>query len=875
MADLSSASTESLLASVKAKASTPESFSAQYGGVAEATGKQLGVDPKLLLAQWGLETGWGKSVVPGTFNLGNIKDFAGGGVAATDNMTGSRDKYRAYESPDAFASDFAGLIGRKYKGATGAGSDAAKYLAGLQGYAEDPNYAAKVTAAYKRLSPGPVAAVADKVLSTVSGAAQAATPADLSGASTDDLLAALGARAKPKEAPPAGASRAKGSALGGAWMGLRDAVDAGAQLARRVVPEGVGQAMDEFGNKLADLGLPVARSNGVAGVDQIVKGANAEYDASRKLAGRDGMDLARVAGNIANPVNRLIPMGGASTALQVAGRAGAQGALSGLASPVLDTDNFGASKAVQTLLGGAAGAAGGVVADKLIKGASSMVDRLKATMRSPELSRLDADTLIQRAAQEQGVDLTAIPDSIKSQLREQVGKSLRGNQAPDTRAMIRQAEGRAILGDEGALTLGQATRDPIQFARERDLRGVNLGSQGTPKNALADKFAAQNNRLIQALNERGAATAPGEFQTGNKLVEALRQYDDAAKAKIGGLYDKAESLNGGQIPLDHRAFADSALANLEQGMKTGFLPAEIKNIVNGVSKGEIPLTISTSEQIKSTVAAAIRKAQRAGDGNEAYALGIVRDALENAKPMGDVSFGGNQLARAGTPLPPSSLGADAQGAFNQARAAARERFGRLESNPALKAAVDGAEPDKFFQSRVLNAPVREVRALIDAVPEQAGNVRQQMVDFLKSKAVSGAKDEVALFSQSGYNKALREIGDEKLATIFSPQELAQLKSIGNVAAYIQAQPAGSAVNNSNTASAVMNLLSQMSGKIGGAPFINIARNSINQFRDENAVSNALAAKVPSQAKEAPVNALRALLPPFAGGLGLLGGDAGR
>ena len=188
---LDNASTESLLASVKPKANTPESFSAQYGGIAEATGKQLGVDPKLLLAQWGLETGWGKSVVPGTFNLGNIKDVSGGGVAATDNMTGSRDKYRAYESPDAFASDFAGLINRKYKGAVGAGSDATKFLTGLQGYAEDPNYAAKVQAAYKRLTPNPVVALADKALSAVSGTANAASPQSTSTASNDELLKSL------------------------------------------------------------------------------------------------------------------------------------------------------------------------------------------------------------------------------------------------------------------------------------------------------------------------------------------------------------------------------------------------------------------------------------------------------------------------------------------------------------------------------------------------------------------------------------------------------------------------------------------------------------------------------------------------------------
>lgn len=67
---------------------TPDEFKRQYGALADQVGRALGVDPNVLIGQWGLETGWGKSVIPGTHNLGNIKDFSGAGTAATDNMTG-------------------------------------------------------------------------------------------------------------------------------------------------------------------------------------------------------------------------------------------------------------------------------------------------------------------------------------------------------------------------------------------------------------------------------------------------------------------------------------------------------------------------------------------------------------------------------------------------------------------------------------------------------------------------------------------------------------------------------------------------------------------------------------------------------------------
>lgn len=124
-------------------------FVAQVAPAAIEAGRRLGVDPSILIGQWGLETGWGKSVIPGTNNLGNIKDFSGSGIAATDNMTGSRDRYRQYTSINDFGSDYADLIERRYGSAIGAGQDAARYAEALKagGYAEDPAYVEKMARA--------------------------------------------------------------------------------------------------------------------------------------------------------------------------------------------------------------------------------------------------------------------------------------------------------------------------------------------------------------------------------------------------------------------------------------------------------------------------------------------------------------------------------------------------------------------------------------------------------------------------------------------------------------------------------------------------------------------------------------------------------
>lgn len=144
-----------------------QEFIKQYGPVAASVGNRIGVSPDVLLGQWGLETGWGKSVIPGTNNLGNIK---GSGVSAIDNQTGSNDQYRAYASPSDFGNDFARLISRKYQDAVGAGQDANAYGKALKagGYAEDPKYENKLSAAV-----GSVRKFGDLLASSLSGTANA------------------------------------------------------------------------------------------------------------------------------------------------------------------------------------------------------------------------------------------------------------------------------------------------------------------------------------------------------------------------------------------------------------------------------------------------------------------------------------------------------------------------------------------------------------------------------------------------------------------------------------------------------------------------------------------------------------------------------
>ena len=81
-------------------------------------------------------------------------------------MEKSRDSYKSYDSPEAFAADYTALIKRNFPKAVGAGSDIGAFSAGLQSgtkgaYATDPNYRKVLANTYKNLPMG--AAVAEEV----------------------------------------------------------------------------------------------------------------------------------------------------------------------------------------------------------------------------------------------------------------------------------------------------------------------------------------------------------------------------------------------------------------------------------------------------------------------------------------------------------------------------------------------------------------------------------------------------------------------------------------------------------------------------------------------------------------------------------------
>ena len=137
--------------------------------IAKKAGGELGLDPKMLVAQAALETGWGKYLVnhpngSSSFNLFNIK---AGSTWQGDTVSKEvveyrggismqqKSQFRAYDSFQDSFNDYVNFIKQnaRYSEALEQSHSPEKYMQALHqaGYATDPAYSKKVTHVYQRM----------------------------------------------------------------------------------------------------------------------------------------------------------------------------------------------------------------------------------------------------------------------------------------------------------------------------------------------------------------------------------------------------------------------------------------------------------------------------------------------------------------------------------------------------------------------------------------------------------------------------------------------------------------------------------------------------------------------------------------------------
>lgn len=338
-----------------------------------------------------------------------------------------------------------------------------------------------------------------------------------------------------------------------------------------------------------------------------------------------------------------------------------------------------------------------------------------------------------------------------------------------------------------SLSEGMATGNAELFSLEQNSRGR------IPKfGAFLDDINGQLVENFDAIRQRVAPdVAARGVDLGQMAVDAYKNMDAPVRANISSLYKALEDANGGEFPLSGADFVASADAALKKANRARFVPAEVQGIMSELREGG-PMTFADFETYRTILAEQSRKAERAGDGTASHAINLIRNSLESLPMTGETA--------ALKPL------ADA------ARNAAKERFARIASDPAYKAAInDGVEvgassplADSFIQKYAIKgttAHAENMRANLGNDPLNAQIIAAGVVDHLKHVSGIDLRTNVGNVSQAGLNGAIGSIG-KKGSIILGPETMDTVNTLGNVARYTMKQSRGTFVSNSGTAPAL-------------------------------------------------------------------------
>ena len=397
--------------------------------------------------------------------------------------------------------------------------------------------------------------------------------------------------------------------------------------------------------------------------------------------------------------------------------------------------------------------------------------------------------VLQNTLKNNNIKFDDLDSNVVSLLKKDIAEAVKVNPNMSESALKRLVDYRIVgaIPKQGTLTL-----DPNLITREKNLAKMGVNSQDPQVQKLANIEFENNKILLNNINELGANKALDVNSVGGKMFEQFGKITKLYDDQIDDLYSRVRTSDGKFAPLDGKTFVMKTRANLKSDLTDQFLPSEIKQYLTAIEKGTFDLNVATASQLKSIVSRSLRSPSL--DGNVKQALMVVRNNLENVK-LKD----------------PRSLGKDALDAEKAARKFTYQYKQLQERIPALKAIYDKrVSPDKFFDRYVLGADTKQLRNTLNFADEPTRQmIKDNILGHIKMKATNGNPDEIAKISGSALRKVLfgkGGIGTEKLKLIFNKEELAKLKAISNVASFEQHIPLGSAVNTSNTASALFGML---------------------------------------------------------------------
>lgn len=573
----------------------------------------------------------------------------------------------------------------------------------------------------------------------------------------------------------------------------------------------------------------------------------------RRQENNQGIDGFRLAGQIAGTA----PMAGLSRGYQgakvlsgagakVAGHNALVGAGIGGASFAEDSGQ----RLGNTALSAIGGAGGGALGEKVGQGVAKAINSTKnqaarfSTERTNQILR-SIDDKLDNALQGQGMRLSDLSDEVADGLRAEAKKALQSGKALNKEAIARKA----VLEQAGIKgTRGQITGNAKQWQQEAELAKV----QGAG-DELREKFISDNKRLAELLdieqNNTGGQSID-QLGVGRDAAESLLDQYSTNKQFVKEAYNAAKNAPGNDVLINGQGFSNDVFTALDDQALATFLPADIRNIVKQISDNPQYFTLRKGEELIKVLNNHYKSSMQMGEPTATtHALGVVRQALQNRQDealQGLLSQGGNDAAQL----------------YQFAREAHKANKSLQAKMPLLQDVLKQQNKgslnyDDLYKKHVLGGKIDELAQTIDVLrntnPQAVADIQQEVVKDITEKAIKANGQ----FSPAGMKRALDALGDRKLNILFSPDQVKRLKNIREAGHYAVTQPAHAAVNNSNTASGLMNYFGNIISAIDGVgrriPFVsNVVTGPLKQAAQHNQASSALNSSIAStsQADEA-------------------------
>jgi len=432
----------------------------------------------------------------------------------------------------------------------------------------------------------------------------------------------------------------------------------------------------------------------------------------------------------------------------------------------------------------------------VVKPASALYKKFTTAKQSINQSQA-TNNVLEEVLTNNSIKIEDLSEGVLTQIKRDIDEALKINENISPEALKRLVDYR-ITG--ATPKQGTVTLDPAKITKEKNMSKLGANSDDPNAQRLAQIENENNQILLKNLDEMGANQSLEPQTMGRVLFQQLDDFNNNQNKVISDLYNKVRDTNGLAAKYNDKAFIKNVDESFSGNEKEylDFLPSIFKNKLDRIRSGETVLDVSQVATLKTQVATASRSE---ADGNVRQALKILRNELENAKL-----------------LPNQKLGKQALNAEKEARKYTYQYKKLIESVPALKAIQKGnVNTDTFFDKYIIKSTADDLEktfAVLDPTFKQV--IKQNVIAYLKSKATGGRPNELANLSGTTFQKALRDMGSRKLNAIFTKEEIAKLKSIGNVASYEQVIPKGAAVNTSNTTAA----LASLAERLGQSAIIN-------------------------------------------------------